>query len=111
MGPTVTKRPEGRRPCHAVRAEAREPLEAPQRRLRVGAEVSIQRARGEAVPGELELQSRNAPATGAVVQHAARVVVPPVAAERPPRLRAGDSVYGDPGARSEERRGGKECRS
>ena len=108
MRPPVTESTERRGAGDSVRAEAGPALVAPQRGVRMRAEVSVEGPGREAVPGQLELERGDVPAPVAVVDHAVAEAVPRVASERPLRLRAGDPVdcdsrpaleraYGTPG--------------
>ena len=75
-------------PATPSAGEAGPRLEAPQRGVGAGAEAAVERAGGEAVGGEQELQAGDVPAAGAQRQRPAAEPRPPAAAERAARLRA-----------------------
>ena len=80
------------RAAHAVGSQAGEPLEALQRAGCARAEMAVEWAGGKAVPGEEELELRDVPPERAHGELPAAERVPPVAAERDPRSRAGNAV-------------------
>ena len=71
-------------------------LEAPQRGDSVRTQVPVERAGGEAVPGEQELELSDVPAKGPTGECPAPEAMPPVAAERRARARTDDTVDRQP---------------